>query len=345
MGALALATMVVFIAIACNKERTDVLNENETALVSKDDDMSAYLKQFKEKMQSAEKGDDMLSLEEARWHLEAVLNYTYGDVGHQTTDIQCDTFHYTLLTDGNGVTLSQLNQTFNAISNDVEKAHGKCNLPDKSILAIQAMFENDMKSDKSVAVRGVVSTRGFKPINMWFDSTDYWGEWYYDYGDGCVISSGKCGPFVGEHPESGAPLELTRKLNLRIPAHGCFQGTGYFTNLNSVDVSFYTYDDIDVDFLYDMNSPCRYKLYYRTEDPEFPWASNPSLCICPEDMNYYLSKGPELLNYYKPEGKVVVDARYYSAEILGVKESNCFHGLVVTYGDFHCSNDGGGLDD
>lgn len=60
-----------------------------------------------------------------------------------------------------------------------------------------------------------------------------------------------------------------------------------------------------------------------------------------EDMNYYLSKGPELLNHYKPEGMVVIDAYYQSQEIVGVKESNCYHELVVTYGNIHCNNNGG----
>lgn len=346
MGVLALV-MVAAIIIACTKEKEKGIAQisSEIETVSKEDDMSAYLKQFKEKMQSATKGDETLSMEDARWHLEAVLNYTYGDAGRHTTDIQCDTFHYTLLADGNEVTLFHLNQAFNAISNDVEKAYGNCNLPDKSIIAIQTLFENDIKSDEGVVVRSVVSTRGFRPINMWFDSTDYWGEWYCDYGWGWISSSGKCGPYEGEHPESGAPLELTRKLNLRIPAYGCFQGTGYYTDLCVVNVSLNTFDNIDINFLYDENSPCDYKLYYRNEDPSEPWASNPERCICPEDMNYYLSKGPELLNYYKPVGKVVVDAYYYSAEILGAKASNCFHELVVTYGDFHCNTNGGGVED
>lgn len=88
MGVLAL-TIVAAIIIACTKEKETIVSQSaiETITVSKEDDMSAYLKQFKEKMQSATKGDETLSLEDARWHLEAVLNYTYGDAGHQTSNV------------------------------------------------------------------------------------------------------------------------------------------------------------------------------------------------------------------------------------------------------------------
>ena len=345
MGALALA-VVVAVVIGCNKEKTNVYAETET--ISKEDDMSAYLKQFKEKMQSPTKGGETLSMEDARWHLEAVLNYTFGDAGQQTTDIQCDTFHYMLFLEGNEVSLSQLNQAFNAISNDVEKAYSNCNLPDKSIIVIQTLFENDIKSDEGVVVRSVVCTRGFHPSNMWFDSTDYWNELYNDYGYGYIEAGGKCGPYEGEHPESGAPLELTRKLNLRIPAYGCFQGSGYFTDIEYIDLSchsylqYYPHDH----FVYDENSPCHYKIYYRNEDPHVPWASNPEGCICPEDMNYYLSKGPELINHYCPSGKVVIDA-YYKSNVMvgfGSKDDNCFHQLIIRYGVFHCNGTGGGND-
>lgn len=339
MGVLALAVVAVAI-IACKKEKESKVSQNnsELIIVSKEEDMNAYLERFKEKMQSASKGDDVLSMD-ARWHLEAVLNYAYGNAGRQISEVQFDTLHYTIHTNGNELTFAQLNEAFHALSYDVEQSYSKCILPDKSILAIQTMFENDSKKD-SVVVMSVLSTGGYRPMNMWFDSTDYWGERYYDYGNGWIESSGKCGPFSGEHPESGAPLELSRKLNLRIPLYDCNHGSVYYTDLYSVEISIYNFG-IDTDFLDDENSPCRYKLYYRSEDPHFPWASNPSRCICPEDMNYYLSKGPELLNHYKPEGMVVIDAYYQSQEIVGVKESNCYHELVVTYGNIHCNNNGG----
>lgn len=63
-------------------------------------------------------------------------------------------------------------------------------------------------------------------------------------------------------------------------------------------------------------------------------------------MNYYLSKGPELVEYYRPGGKEIVEAYYQSNEVVGVRDSNCFHELILKYGAFHCGgNGGGGMDD
>ena len=226
--------------IACNKEKAEIKTIAETETVLKEDDMSAYLKQFKEKMQSAAKGDETLSMEDARWHLEAVLNYTYGDAGHQTSDIQCDTFYCMLHANGEEVTLAQLNEAFEALSYDVEKAYGNCNLPDKSVLAIQTSFEDESK-DGDIVVRSVLSMRGLSPFTsfMWFDSTDYWHEWYYDDGNGYIEAYGKCGPYAGECPDSGAPRELTKKLRLRMPNYYCLQGNGYYTDYEEVLLSIY----------------------------------------------------------------------------------------------------------
>ncbi len=345
-GALALVVLFA-VVIACRKQEDAKVNQSNSEIVtiSKEDDMNAYLKQFKEKMQSATKNNETLLVEDARWHLEALLNYTYGDAGRQTSDIQCDTFYYKMPINGGEITLAQLNEAFVALSQNVQYIYADCNLPDKSILAIQTMFENNSK-DSSVTVRTILSMRGLTTFSMWFDSTDYWGQTYYDLGDGFIVASGKCGAYQGECPESGAPLELTKKLNLRIPKYACLQRSGYFTDEHTITVSIYSPDIDDWDFLNDDNSPCRYKLYYQTEDPHFPRGANPSGCICPEDMNYYLSKGPEIINHYQPDDKVIISAYYQSSSIVGIgKTDNCFHELVLSYGVFHCNDNGGGLDD
>ena len=171
MGTLALAVAVATV-IACSKDKETkaIQNSNEIVTISKEDDMNAYLKQFKEKMQSASKGDETLSLEDARWHLEAVLNYTYGDAGHPTSDIQCDTFYYELPVNGDEVPLNRINEAFMALSKEVENTYTECNLPEKSVLAIQTLFDNKSK-DGNITVRSILSTRGFCNPNMWFDST------------------------------------------------------------------------------------------------------------------------------------------------------------------------------
>lgn len=340
---LLVVAVVSAILVGCKKEKESKVaqNDNEEVVVSKEDDMSAYLKQFKKKMQSTAKGDETLSMEDARWHLEAVLNYTYGNVGYQTSDIQCDTLFFELTTNGDEVTLAQLNEAFVSLSDDVESAFAKCSLPDKSILSIQTTFDNNSKAN-SVLAKTILTTRGLSAVKTRFDETDYWNERYYDYGNGYVSAGGKCGPYAGECPNSGAPHELTKMLLSKMPLTTCGDGIGYYTDVKDLEISYYSpydyYDHYD-NFIYDENSPCHYKIYYRNEDPHEPWASNPGGCIPPEDMNYYLSKGPELIDHFVPDGRCFITAKYEGDYYVGIegRTDNYFHELIIKFGILHCA--------
>lgn len=331
IAAMVLATTVA--VVSCKKEKKNPQDPVEAQVISKEDDMSAYLKQFKERMQSSSKNGETLTTEDACWHLEAVLNYTYGDAGHLTSDIQCDTFYLTIQTNGGEVSLFQLNDAFNNLSHNVEKAYGNCTLPEKSILGIQTTFENENK-DGNITVRSILSTRGFDNT-IWpprFGPTDYWDEYYLEGYSG----GGKCGPYEGECPESGAPNELTKKLRLRFPNVNC-NGTSYYTDLSTVLILI---DHADP-FFRDENSPCGYKLHYNEREH---YETN--TCIDPDGMNYYLSKGMEIIDHFAPNGKTIVSAKYMWSLNVGIKENRIyatFHYIEAQYGVLHCNPQGGSI--
>lgn len=134
---------------------------------------------------------------------------------------------------------------------------------------------------------------------------------------------------------SGAPHELTKMVLSKMPLTACESGNGYYTDVEELGISFYEtedfYGNLNDDFIYDENSPCGYKLYIRNQ-------YNTNHCICPEDMNYYLNKGPELIEYFVPEGRCFISANYESDEIVGVKgRGNCFHRLIIKFGILHCA--------
>ena len=335
-----IATLLVMVAtavavVSCKKDTQNATSnpKNQSAQAfdpSHITDMNAYLKDFKKKMQLETKGNETLSMENARWHLESVLNYTYGDAGHQTSDIQCDTFYYTLLAEHDGITLSQLNDAFNFLSLDVESAYHDCDLPDKSVLAIQTMFENGCE-DHNILVKSVLSIRGlFEPNYMWFDSTDYWNEYYRKHDNGTEIGGGKCGPYVGECMNSGAPKELTKKANLHILPISCCEGYRTYV-LNPVYAQIIPEDPEIMDYMMDLNSPSGYKLFVQHTDDG---------CIPPYEMNYYLGKSQEIIQHFKPIGKEPICCEYFWAEWLGTDIGNrvldSFHGMWITYAEIHC---------
>ena len=334
MATLMVALIVAFVCVGCKKEK-ETAKPIDSAPTIEQDGMNAYLKDFKERMQSSEKANETLNLEDAIWHLEAVLNYSYANAGNQITDIKCDTFIYTIQTLGDEMNLTQINDAFNDLSEDIEIAFNKSNLPNKNILSIQTEFENNAKTN-TINVKNIVTTSGVSTVNMWFDETDYWNEYYEDFGNGSH-GGGKCGPYAGEGRNSGAPHELTKKLNMRLPSYAHLSRSGYFTDIQTFEISpipidyGYEYDE----FLTDENSPCLYKIYCNSNIDYDPY-STPNGCIPPEDMNYYLSKGPEIIAHYQPEGKVIISARYYFNVIVGFNRSGTtFHVLEVRYGIFH----------
>ena len=328
MGVLAL-TIVAAIIIACTKEKETIVSQSaiETITVSKEDDMSAYLKQFKEKMQSATKGDETLSLEDARWHLEAVLNYTYGDAGHQTSDIQCDTIQSKLQTNEGIVTLSDINQAFNHISQKVEQTIANCPLPNKSILSIQTRLIDERESG-CITLQSLIKKRGLTPfpIHWYVDSTDYWYE--NDY-------SGKCGPYEGTCSGQGAVQVIEEKIDFNKPITICTHGCLYYT-----DYQYITIDESIAWNMHDDNSPHG----YRVQCIICPINEAP-VCFSPEDMNYYINEGLKLSNEFCPSGKVLYDMSNVYMYGVPIGWHVAFHQYTFEYAKPNCDGGGGGLYD
>lgn len=318
MGTLVLV-VVSAIIIACTKEKETKVaqNSNEMVTVSKEDDMSAYLKQFKEKMQSTSKGDETLSMEDARWHLEAVLNYTYGDAGHPTTDIQSDTFYIDIPTKGEVVTLDKLNDVFSSLSADVEKTFAACDLPEKSILAIQTEFDDDSK-EEGAHIRVIMDTRGLNTEynEFQFGPTEYWYEddW-----------RGKCGLYVGECLGTGAVQRLQSKINTCIPHIGSGSGVVYFSSIESIEID----DSYIYHYLEDSLglSPSGYRVHYYGDIQElFP------LCLSPDNLNYYLSEALKLIDEVKPMNKEIISMTNEYYELVPVDYYFGYHHYTFRYG-------------
>lgn len=326
MGAMAL-TIAAAMIIACTKEKENrVAQDNgELTTVSKEDDMSAYLKHFKEKMQSAEKGNETLSLEDARWHLEAVLNYSYGDAGHLTSDIQCDTFQSKLPTDEGFVTLSDLGQVFNLISQKVEQTIAECTLPEKSLLSIQTNILSERENGYTT-LQSLIKIRGLSPypVHGYVDSTDYWYE--DDY-------SGKCGPYVGTCLGKGAVQVIKEKIVLNKPITACNGGTLYYTDFQNIPIG----ENMAWN-LFDINSPHGYRV------PCIICPSNEApVCFSPEDMNYYIKEGLKLSNELCPFGKVLYDMDNIYMYGVPIGYHLAYHEYTFEYARPYCDGAGGGF--
>ena len=105
------ATMIAM--VSCKKENQDaLLNNTQSAKAFTPpvvDDMNAYLKDFKQKMQNVTKdGNETLSLEEAAWHLSSVANYDFANANVEFDDIRFDTLYSTVNVTGGIILLNDL---------------------------------------------------------------------------------------------------------------------------------------------------------------------------------------------------------------------------------------------
>lgn len=172
---LAICMMVVAIiasiaVVSCKKETQNNLmnNKNESLQAFNPleiEDMNAYLKDFKQKMQSAVKGDDeALSLEDAAWHLSSLANYDFGNANVTYTDVLMDTMYFQISITEEEITLSDLAATYEEISSAIDTYFNSLTLNNKHFRYIGASI-----TEVGIVAIGLVLTYG--------DSGKYY-NWY-----------------------------------------------------------------------------------------------------------------------------------------------------------------------
>lgn len=129
------ATLVA--VVSCKKETPSALLNNgaqqeKAFVVPEVDDMNAYLKDFKQKMQTVTRGEDeMLSLEEAAWHLSSVANYDFCNANVEFTDLLYDTLYYQVDVTNGQVAMSDLNAVYADMADDIDEYYQNLDLQDK----------------------------------------------------------------------------------------------------------------------------------------------------------------------------------------------------------------------
>ena len=177
---LFIATLLVVAAISvavvsCKKETASALTGNKNESVQTFNpreikDMNAYLKDFKQKMNSTAKGEDeSLSLEDAAWHLSSVANYDFGNINVEFDDIRFDTLYAHVDVTNGTVLLSDLGIAYENIRNEIESHFQKINLDEKHIRFIDAYISEDGYTSIPVII-------SFKRNSKGWD--DY--HWYYE---------------------------------------------------------------------------------------------------------------------------------------------------------------------
>ena len=186
---MVVATLVSVAIVSCKKEDTVAPTGQHAAKAAftppQVDDMNAYLKAFKQKMQSAAKGDDeALSLDEAAWHLSSVANYDFGHINVEFDDVRFDTiFIQTKVTDGN-ILLCDIEKAYQEIHSEITKLQSNTKLENMHFRFIGIDI-----SDNGQTVISMIQTFNNSNKNL-FDHTWHFSdifaaysacETYFDY--------------------------------------------------------------------------------------------------------------------------------------------------------------------
>lgn len=127
----AMAIMAIAMAfVSCKKDETKnklvQTNQSETFNTLQIEDMNAYLKDFKQRMLTSNKGEsETMNLEDAAWHLSSLANYDFGHTNVELDDIRFDTLYSYIMVKDGAVELSDMAIAYEDISNAIDKLfHG-----------------------------------------------------------------------------------------------------------------------------------------------------------------------------------------------------------------------------
>lgn len=165
------------VLVGCKKEK-DMNSSNQGTSVSQiENSMDECLLGFKNKLKSATKGSEYLSLKDAEWNLGALLNFDFDDANYATDVLHEDTLHTRLSSINNGeIDLTDLAATYNNIFNQVLDAYNALDIENKSVFSVQCRFSESDAKNNDVNVETIVTTRGFSgnKLQINFGENDYW---------------------------------------------------------------------------------------------------------------------------------------------------------------------------
>lgn len=328
---LAITVMAIMVAavaiVSCKKEKQEQKNYTEQS-VQTSANMDDYLIAFKEKLLSARKGEEMISIEQAQRDLGNLLNYDFGDANYATNVFQYDTLKGRVILNNDQIDFSELAVTYNEAVNQIIEAYDRVSLNEKSVYSIYCTIKNpSCDADDSVDVELILVTRGFDIGDTKYGTTSSWRP--TNRGGTC---DGSCIGILG------APEVIRNWLNADLSTLMCPNGRVYFTDNAS------SYVDAYQQALYDSNSPCFYQLYVYWGRPEYD-------CLAPSEVLYFYNQAVDIKNnkrylfYPSIDSDHVIIAhsielRYHEYYTNGTFALPHIWRLYVEHAKPNCTNDG-----
>ena len=267
MAALLIAAAGIITFEACNK-KNEVLSNIPELNVSELPAMDMEMIAFGEKLKSAAKGGETMSLGEAVRNVTNYQNYRLCDAGKCQKDITEITIESKIAVKDGSVELSDLNSLYNNNRKRILAEYNSLGMISKSIYSIYSKVDGDSKDGDSVMIttKVVIRSGDDMPEPTSFIVGDDW----YDFNE-----AGKCD---GTCSGRDAITELLRKIRMSLSRPMCPVGRPYFYDyVDTMLVSDYYFDTLSPNGQYGMVH------HFGDCDMFVP------VCIPYYDMNYYLN--------------------------------------------------------
>ena len=241
---LLMVAAVAAVVVSCKKETSsDLMNNKKESAQSFNpreiEDMNAYLKDFKQKMQSAAKGEDeALPLDEAAWHLSSLANYDFGHANAKCDDVRFDTLYSSVTITNGSVLLSDLAIAYNDISTNIDKFFHNLMVDNKHFRFIDVSIDENGKIMLPI-------------MTTFINSAKYLGDtcWYYDDIDTALIACYTYFTLPSYPYNTTGASALERALNRIVSIETLGNSHNYFTATTTT--LFYYRNHIDP-----FGSPC-----------------------------------------------------------------------------------------
>jgi len=312
---LTLVLLIVTLTFGgCKKDgKINPVNKPGTQLQSK---TTKQLLSFREHLKM--KSGEALPVDSATWYLEGLLNLENANNNHQFDGLEF--YHDTLIvnTAGNSLSAAELNGAYEHFTEEINLIAQAQNISNFEFDAIDiSLTKNELQTNEiqiAMAIAGGPNTTTIINNYVPFGVTDFW-SWGFGYG--------KCGDYGGQGGASDAAQQLNYKFNHPI----ALGRPGYYTDI----VAVYAIGD---EYL-DASNPgpyCDYKIFFYDATYTGIWP-----CLAPNELNYYLSTLPYIINDKKPEEPAGLSYKNVSVQAVFYPDGTSvyFHYYTLNYGIFH----------
>ena len=338
-----IATLLVVAAtsiavVSCKKETQNVLSNNtpqsvKTFIAPQIDDMKAYIKDFRQKMEDSQNSKDAeyLSFEEAAWHLSCLANIDFCKVNVEYDDFQFDTIDVQVNVTNGVMLMSDLYMAYEQMCTEIQQFKKRFNHLDQNLYFIKVYIGTEGNAKIALKTSYTTDSKGL------FDH-----QWYFqDF----FVAAYACGEHFSEDSiyvwNTSGKDRLYCVLNLYEHHENVYNGPGGVATICYVPTRDHHFDYTNTrdpygsEFFYINDSRVFAKRFYNTNNPYYEFDML-EMCYL---LDSYLGLGYDYIsdNLYPNEFPVNWDItpitfKNQTPNTPYFKYTYIYHDLYVEYG-------------